>query len=329
MTDFAALLQAVAGRTVPAGLADAMARVLPGYGIDTPIRIAHFVGQVCEETGGFRVCVENLNYSAEGLLRTWPSRYTPELAAAHAHHPALIAEHVYGGRLGNAPEGSGEAAKWIGRSLIQITGHDNYAQAQADTGLPLLDHPELLAEWGDASVGASAAFWRRAGCNELADADGLIPITRKINGALLNLETRRLYVGRAKAEISRQSALLDLAAQPEPQPAAAPVAPIQPPAQADAPPTTAAPIDADGQPIDIPSFGRSLWTAYGHRALAWLGGIFAAIAAFARDHPAELILFAGLALLIVLIVLAVTRTREADRDHLLHRALAAQPPAQT
>ena len=45
------------------------------YQINTPKRQACFIGQTMHESGGYKHLVENLNYSAKGLMNTWPSRF--------------------------------------------------------------------------------------------------------------------------------------------------------------------------------------------------------------------------------------------------------------
>jgi len=76
--------------------------VFAKYDITTPIRQAAFIGQCAHESANFKVLQENLNYSAEGLMKTWPSRFpTKEVADQYARQPAKIAGKVYNGRLGN------------------------------------------------------------------------------------------------------------------------------------------------------------------------------------------------------------------------------------
>ena len=112
------------------------------YDINTPKRQAAFIGQCAHESNNFKVLQENLNYSAEGLMKTWPSRF-PDLTTAmkYAHDPAKIAGKVYNGRLGNNSEE--EAAKYLGRGLIQLTGKENYANCGSGIGVDLLSNPNL------------------------------------------------------------------------------------------------------------------------------------------------------------------------------------------
>lgn len=164
-----------AGIFVPA-LNGAMAR----FKIEGRLRAAAFLAQVGHESGQLRTLVENLNYSAEALTRTWPTRFTVHTAAAYARHPEKIANRVYGGRIGNGAEASGDGWRYRGRGLIQLTGRSNYRAAGAGLGLPLEDHPELL-EQADAAAQCAAWWWAKHGLNQLADAGRIQDIGSIIN----------------------------------------------------------------------------------------------------------------------------------------------------
>lgn len=171
------------------------------YGITTRARLAAFLAQVGHESAGFTRTVENLNYSAAGLMATWPSRFTPTTAKAMARKPQLIAEHVYSGRMGNGPEGSGDGWRFRGRGLIQITGRANYeavGEQLAPRGCPnLLRLPDVLAEPKWAALSA-AAWWHDHDLNELADRGAFDQITRRINGGTNGAADRRARYERAK-----------------------------------------------------------------------------------------------------------------------------------
>ena len=55
-----------------------------------------------------------------------------------------IANLVYGGRMGNGPESSGDGAKYCGRGYIQLTGKDNYKAFDAVVPENLLETPEVV-----------------------------------------------------------------------------------------------------------------------------------------------------------------------------------------
>lgn len=162
-------LQQLNNRCDYAALAPRLSKACAAFEIGTPRRVRHFVAQLCVESVGLTVFQERLNYSAKRLVEVWPKRF-PTLAAAapYANNPEALANKTYGGRMGNTEPGDGW--KYRGRSPLMITGHDNYAAAATLTGLPLLAQPDLLL---DAAVGfeVAAAYWHRAGCNQLVDED--------------------------------------------------------------------------------------------------------------------------------------------------------------
>ena len=52
---------------IPDNVIAMIPEVATKFGIDTPIKLAHFLSQCGHESGGFKVTQENLNYSAKGL----------------------------------------------------------------------------------------------------------------------------------------------------------------------------------------------------------------------------------------------------------------------
>ena len=169
------------------------------YDINTPRRQAAFLGQCAHESGNFKALQENLNYSAEGLMKTWPSRFpTKELADQYARQPAKIAGKVYNGRLGNTSEE--EAAKYLGRGLIQLTGKENYERCGSAIGVDLINEPTLLVEPNHAAMSAGW-FWNKKGLNELADAQEHGQITKRINGGQIGLDDRIAKTTKALAAL--------------------------------------------------------------------------------------------------------------------------------
>lgn len=165
------------------------------YEINTPQRQACFMGQCAHESGNFKTLQENLNYSAEGLMKTWPSRFaTKELADQYARQPAKIAGKVYNGRLGNTSEE--EASKFLGRGLIQLTGKENYANCGLGIGVDLLADPALLLDPRYAALSAGW-FWNKKGLNVLADTSDFETMTKRINGGLIGLDDRKTKIAKA------------------------------------------------------------------------------------------------------------------------------------
>ena len=169
------------------------------YDINTLKRQAAFIGQCAHESANFKVLQENLNYSAEGLMKTWPSRFpTKEVADQYARQPAKIAGKVYNGRLGNTNEE--EASKYLGRGLIQLTGKENYERCGLAIGVDLLSNPDLLLDPRYAAMSAGW-FWNKKGLNELADQQEHGQITKRINGGTLGLDDRLQKTTKALAAL--------------------------------------------------------------------------------------------------------------------------------
>jgi len=165
------------------------------YDINTSQRQAAFIGQCAHESSNFKILQENLNYSAEGLMKTWPSRFpTKDIADQYARQPAKIAGKVYNGRLGNNSEE--EAAKYLGRGLIQLTGKENYANCGSGIGVDLLSDPTLLLDPRYAALSAGW-FWNKKGLNALADAGDYETMTKRINGGLIGLDDRKAKIAKA------------------------------------------------------------------------------------------------------------------------------------
>lgn len=167
------------------------------YDISTPARQAFFIGQCAHESGNFRILEENLHYSASSLMRVWPSRFPNlDVANQYANNPEKIANKVYGGRMGNGPEESGDGWKYHGRGLIQLTGKENYANCGSGMGVDLLSDPNRLLDPEYAALSA-AWFWNKKGLNSLADSQDYETMTKRINGGTLGLDDRKAKIAKA------------------------------------------------------------------------------------------------------------------------------------
>ena len=170
------------------------------YQIDAnPRRLAAWLATIAHESARLTTTVENLNYSADGLAKTWPSRYAdmtgqPTATAIRiARKPEDIANLTYSGRLGNGSAGSGDGWKYRGRGLIQITGRSNYRASGNALHIDLVTYPEQIENPFLAALSA-AEWWSRNGCNPLADTGDMAAVTRRVNGGLNGLDDRlKLY----------------------------------------------------------------------------------------------------------------------------------------
>ena len=163
------------------------------FNITNNLRLAHFLAQCGHESGGFRAVQENLNYSAKGLATTFRKYFISEAAAGpYARNPQKIASKVYGGRMGNGPESTGDGYKFRGRGYIQLTGKDNYTRFAKFIGEDTVNNPDLVATKYPL---ASAAFFFDSNklwaiCDKGADAATVTAVTKRVNGGTIGLPDR-------------------------------------------------------------------------------------------------------------------------------------------
>lgn len=155
-----ALIAAACGASASASAAaqPGLQKACGEAGINTPELVAAFLANIGVESAGLTATVENLNYSATGLLATFPSHFTQLEAQQYARKPITIASRAYANRLGNGDEASGDGWRYRGRGYLQVTGKSNYAAAGKALGLDLLAHPELL-EQPEGAARSAAWFW--------------------------------------------------------------------------------------------------------------------------------------------------------------------------
>jgi putative chitinase len=168
------------------------------FAVNTPKREAAFLAQIAHESGELSIFAENLNYSAKGLMATWPKRF-PDLATAQKYerNPEKLANYVYANRVGNGNEASGDGWRFRGRGPIQITGRENYQKYGSRLNLDLINAPDRAA-MPDVGFRIAGLYWRENGLNELADGEMFETIMKRINGGLKGLEDRLKYYMRAK-----------------------------------------------------------------------------------------------------------------------------------
>ena len=172
--------------------------ILEKYKINTVIRAAHFFAQVTHESGGFGVMTENLNYSADGLLKIFPKYFSAESAASHARNPQMIANRVYANRLGNGDTASNEGWSYRGRGFIQLTGKDNYSKFALSIGKSLEDTVKYL-ETVEGALESAAWFWNSRNINAKADLDDVTAVTKLVNVGTIGLDDRKHKLQIAKS----------------------------------------------------------------------------------------------------------------------------------
>jgi len=176
---------------------DAVIAMIPDtaakFQINTPLRLAHFLAQCGHESGGFRATQENLNYSAKGLAGIFKKYFPTEAsAAAYARNPQKIANKVYGGRMGNGLEASGDGYKFRGRGYIQLTGKDNYTAFGKAIGEDICANPDKVAS--AYALLSAAWFFSKNGLHKMADGGAtdqvVTSITKRVNGGTIGLADR-------------------------------------------------------------------------------------------------------------------------------------------
>lgn len=163
---------------------DACAEAKPdgsgGWDIVTEHRAAMFLAETLHESNRYRTLVESLKYSAKRLREVFGARYFDDHEyELFAYDEYAIGERVYGGRMGNGPEGSGDGFRYRARGIIGITGKDNYDDMGKLLVWDLVGDPDQLTVPLFAAF-ASAAWWDKHKCNEAADDDDFEGVTRII-----------------------------------------------------------------------------------------------------------------------------------------------------
>ena len=176
---------------IPDSVIAQIPEVMIKFGIDTVIKLSHFLAQCGHESGGFKLTQENLNYGAKGLRSVFPKYFpTDALAAAYERKPEKIANKVYGGRMGNGDEASGDGWKYHGRGYIQLTGKDNYKAFTVSIGEDCVANPDLVATKYPL---ASAAWFFSKNCLKKAtsnDEASVTAVTKCVNGGTIGLPDR-------------------------------------------------------------------------------------------------------------------------------------------
>ena len=142
------------------------------YGINTPLRMAHFLAQIAHETGGLRVLEENGNYTNPDRLRAIFPRQFPTLSCAldYAGNAERILNRAYANIIGNGDEMSGDGFRFRGRGFIQITGRHNYTDYGKRLDVDLVENPDQ-AKVGDTALKIACLYWDRQQLNKYADIE--------------------------------------------------------------------------------------------------------------------------------------------------------------
>jgi len=161
-------------------------------GITDPRERAMMLAQMSHESSGFKSGEESFNYRDADRLASVSGQARKAgpaaIQAAMAKGPEAIAELMYGGRMGNVDPG--DAYKFRGRGVIQLTGRENYEKYGKKLGIDLLSNPELAK---DPEIAAKIAtqYWQDRNLGSAARAGDVTAVTRGINGGTNGLADRQ------------------------------------------------------------------------------------------------------------------------------------------
>lgn len=184
------------GTKLPQAVLDEIPAIMEKFGVTNPLRLSHFLAQCAHESGNFKFVRENLNYSADGLRKIFPKYFpTAELAAKYARQPEKIANRVYGSRMGNGDEASGDGFRFRGRGFLQTTGKLNYTAFDKFVEDDILADPDLVASKYPLM---SAAFFFHSNklwdiCDKGHGHEVVLAVTKRVNGGTIGLADRQKH----------------------------------------------------------------------------------------------------------------------------------------
>jgi putative chitinase len=163
------------------------------FGITNNLRLAHIISQCAHESGNFKVVYENLNYSADGLRKIFGKYFpTNESAQAYARNAEKIANKVYGSRMGNGAESTGDGWRYRGRGYIQLTSRANYTDFDKFVDDDILGNPDLVAT--KYPLMSAAWFFQKNNlwtiCDKGSSDEVVAAVTKRVNGAHIGLPDR-------------------------------------------------------------------------------------------------------------------------------------------
>ena len=168
----------------------ALVKTLPDHEITSKLRVSAFLAECIYESNQFLELTENLNYSAEGLCKTWPSRFVSlEFAKNYAHKPEAIANLAYANRLGNGPETSGDGWKYRGAGIMQLTGKENQKKFADFIGVSIEEVSDYLIT-PEGAITSACFYWDTHKLSSYADLGQIDKISEIINGGKLGLAER-------------------------------------------------------------------------------------------------------------------------------------------
>lgn len=160
---------------------------------------AHVMGQICHETGLFTKGIENLNYRAESLLKTF-KKYFKDLAHAKEYEkqPVKIGNYVYANRNGNGDVNSCDGYRFLGRGGIMLTGRKNYKAFSDFVSDPnVLTNPDIVESkyfWETALFYFTAA--NLMSVSNKVNEQTILTVSKTVNGGYNGIKERIKYTNK-------------------------------------------------------------------------------------------------------------------------------------
>lgn len=177
-------------------------KYLNQWNITSVNAIAMFFAQTSHESNQYTVLLENLNYSKEGLLKTFPKYFNDSSAMSYARKPIMIANRVYANRMGNGNELSGDGWKFRGKGIIQITGKSNHEEFSKVIEKSLDDTLQYLLT-KEGCVHYACYYWKTRNLLPPSERADVKTVTRLINGGWIGLEHRQSEFNRIKNVLTK------------------------------------------------------------------------------------------------------------------------------
>jgi putative chitinase len=162
------------------------------FGLNSDLRLAHFISQASHESVDFKFTEENLNYSEKRMLQIFPKYFNSSNSIYYARKPEKIASKVYASRLGNGNEASKDGWTYRGRGYIQITGKNNYKLFGESIDKNFILYPDLVAS----KFACTSALWFFDSnnlwdiCDKGSSSDVVTLLSKRINGGTIGLKDR-------------------------------------------------------------------------------------------------------------------------------------------
>jgi len=192
------------------------------FGITSKRSLAHFLSQAGHEVAGFTKGLgieENLNYSVDGLITTFPKYFYKGKAQAGKLDASLygyvkdakgkvtqsadkagIANGAYGSRMGNGDFASGDGYSFRGRGMFQLTGKSNYKAFNNFLnveGVDFVTNPALVLTT-EYAIKSAMWYYKTVVVDKLDIESATVEsVTNKVNGGNNGLSDRKAIFNKA------------------------------------------------------------------------------------------------------------------------------------